>query len=397
MWYNRVSIVLENDDRAVNFAVNILLAPDKFRGSLTARQVCNAMAEGVLFADPTASIVSLPLADGGEGTAQCLTEATNGTWHTATVSDPLGRPVQAGFGVSGDSTTAFIEMAQASGLILLAPNERNPLKTNTVGTGELIRIAFDIGIRRVVLGIGGSATTDAGTGMAAALGWRFLDTDGQQFTPTGETLVTIAQILPPENQTILQSVSIEVACDVANPLFGTDGAAFMYGPQKGATPETVIRLDAGLRHLATLVREQLGFDLADIPGAGAAGGAGFGAMAFLSATLRPGVDLVFETVGFDVHLANADLVLTGEGKLDEQTLHGKLLAGVCRRAGRVDVPVVAICGTLELEPTQIQALGLTAAFSILNRPQSLDEAVAGAYQAVVRATFNALRLFYTAA
>ncbi len=380
-------------DRAVHSAVNILLAPDKFRGSLTARQVCNAMTEGILLADSTADIVALPLADGGEGTAQCLTEATTGIWHTATVSNPLGRAVQAGFGISGDKTTAFIELAQASGLALLNTNERNPLKTSTFGTGQLIRAALGRGVRRVVVGIGGSATTDAGTGLAAALGWRFLTDAGQPFVPTGETLVNIAQVLPPESQGVLQSASIEIACDVVNPLFGPNGAAFMYGPQKGANPDAVAQLDAGLRHVSTLVREQLGLDLADVPGAGAAGGAGFGAMVFLGATLRPGVEVVLETAGFDAHLANADLVLTGEGKLDAQTLQGKLLAGVCRRAGKVGVPVVGICGTLELEPIQVQALGLTATFSILNRPQSLDEAVGGAYQAVVAATFNAMRLF----
>jgi glycerate 2-kinase len=378
--------------------MTILLAPDKFRGSLTARQVCEAMSEGIRLANPGNHIVALPLADGGEGTAQCLTDATNGTWHTATVSDPLGRAIQAGFGLSGDKTTAFIELAQASGLTLLADGERNPLKTNTFGAGQLIRAALDMGVRQVVLGIGGSATTDAGTGMAAALGWRFLDVTGQPFVPTGETLIHISQVLPPETNAfrdaVGESVRIDIACDVANSLFGPNGAASVYGPQKGATPNAVNQLDAGLRHVARLVREQLGLDLADVPGAGAAGGAGFGAMAFLGATLRPGVDLVLDTAGFDAHLANADLVLTGEGKLDEQTIQGKLVNGVCRRAGRGRVPVVAICGTLDLDPAQIQTLGLTAAFSILNRPQSLGEAVAGVYQDVVWATFNAMRLFY---
>ena len=349
------------------------------------------MTDGIRLADPSAYVVALPAADGGEGTARCLTEATNGIWHTATVSDPLGRDIQAGFGISGDGTTAFIELAQASGLALLSAGERNPLKTNTFGTGQLIRAALGRGVGRLVLGVGGSATTDAGTGLAAAPGWQFLDAAGQSFVPTGETLIHIARIVPPDHQ-IQLSVRVEVACDVANPLFGPDGAAFVYGPQKGATPEAVRLLDIGLRHIATLVQAQLGLDLAGVAGAGAAGGAGFGAMAFFGATLRPGVDLMLDRIGFDAHLTRADLVLTGEGKLDGQTMQGKLVNGVCRRAGGAGVPVVAICGTLELEPAQIQALGLTAAFSVMNRPQSLDEAVVGAYQAVVWATFNAINL-----
>lgn len=384
--------MFDTGDHAVNSAVNILLAPDKFRGSLTARQVCNAMIDGIRLAYPTAHVVALPAADGGEGTARCLTEATNGSWHTATVSDPLDRNIQAGFGISGDGTTAFVELAQASGLALLSAGERNPVKTSTFGTGQLIRAALDRGVGRLVLGIGGSATTDAGTGLGVALGWQFLDTAGQSFVPTGETLIHIARIVPPEHQ-VQRSVRVEVACDVANPLFGPDGAAFVYGPQKGATPDAVVQLDAGLRHVANVVHEQLGLNLAGVAGAGAAGGAGFGAMVFLGARLRPGVDLMLDRIGFNAHLTRADLVLTGEGKLDGQTMQGKLLAGVCRRAGGAGVPVVAICGTLELEPAQIHALGLTAAFSVMNRPQSLDEAVAGAYQAVVWATFNALRLF----
>ena len=376
--------------------MRIILAPDKFRGSLTARQVSDAMAEGIRLVHPDAAIVALPLADGGEGTAPVLTEATNGTWHTATVSDPLGRPVEAGFGLSGDGKTAFIEMAQASGLALLTRDERSIVRTGTLGTGELIRQAVDQGVGHVVLAIGGSATTDAGIGMASALGWQFLDKWGEPLRPIGMSLPRIERIVPP-TQSRIGSTTFSVACDVTNPLFGREGAAYVYGPQKGGTSREIRWTDTGLRQFARVVQEQFGRDIANVPGAGAAGGLGAGALFFLNATLRPGVDVVLDAVDFDRHLHNADLVLTGEGKLDRQTLQGKVLKGVADRVvrhfgARAHVPVVALCGTLDLDPADIDALGLTAAFSVLNRPQSLDEAVLTAYDDVRRATFSVCRL-----
>ncbi|AQG77961.1 glycerate kinase [Spirosoma montaniterrae] len=372
--------------------MHILLAPDKFRGSLTAREVTNAMTEGIRLALPTATVTALPLADGGEGTAQVLTEATEGIWHTATVYDPLGRSVEAGFGISGDGTTAFIEMALASGLGLLKTEERNPLYTSTYGTGELIREAAKKGVQKIVLGIGGSATTDAGIGMAAALGWQFLDANGQLLEPTGANLLHIAQLIRPDTN-IADGIRVAVACDVTNPLFGPEGAAYIYGPQKGADEQAVATLDAGLRRFARLVDEQYSIALAQIPGAGAAGGLGAGAFFFLNAALQPGVDLVLETVDFDLNLANADLVLTGEGKLDRQTTQGKLIQGIADRAKHANAPVIALCGTLDLAPEAIRQMGLKAAFSVLNQPQSLREAMQTAYDDVVRATFNVCRLF----
>ena len=371
--------------------MRVLLAPDKFRGSLTARQVADAMAEGVRLAAPDADITTLPLADGGEGTAAVLTEATNGTWHTARVSDPLGRPVDAGFGLSGDGHTAFVEMAQASGLALLTVDARDPGLTNTFGTGELIRRAVATGAMQVVLGIGGSATNDGGIGLAAALGWQFLDASGFALDPIGNNLIHIQQLVPPPAPPC-PGVQFRVACDVINPLYGPTGATFVYGPQKGATPEQLDVLDAGLQNLARCIREQFGIDVADVPSAGAAGGLGAGALFFLNATLQPGVDLVLDAVGFNKHLAGADLVLTGEGKLDRQTLEGKLLKGVADRANQSSVPVVALCGTLDLNPAEIDVLGLRAAFSVLTKPQPLAEAVLTAYDDVVRATFAITRL-----
>ena len=369
-----------------------LLAPDKFRGSLTARQVANAMAEGVRLTQPKAEIIALPVADGGEGTAQVLTEATNGTWHTAIVSDPLGRPIEAGFGLSGDGSTAFIEMAQASGLALLQPGDRHTDQTSTYGTGELLLKAIQTGVEQIVLGIGGSATTDAGIGMADALGWQFLDASGQRLQPIGANLLRIVRIIPPEIS-MADTVRFSVACDVANPLYGPDGAAHIYGPQKGATPETVAQLDAGLQQFAHVVQEQFGTDVVNVPGAGAAGGLGAGALFFLNATLRPGVDVVLDAVDFDRHVRQADFVLTGEGKLDHQTLQGKVLKGIADRASLANVPVVALCGTLDLDPISIETLGLTAAFSVLNRPQSLDQAISTTYADIRSATFNVCRLF----
>lgn len=370
--------------------MNVLLAPDKFRGSLTARQVADAMAEGVRLAAPNATVTPLPLADGGEGTAQVLTDVTTGTWHTTTVSDPLSRLVWAGFGVSGDGTTAFVEMAQASGLALLDKPERDPGRANTYGTGELILKAVEQGVGHVILGIGGSATNDGGVGMAAAFGWQFLNQTGNQLPPIGNHLVHIRQLVPPPAPPFL-NIKFSVACDVSNPLYGPNGATRIYGPQKGATPRQLPRLDRGLRNLARLMREQFGVDVADVPGAGAAGGLGAGALFFLNAQLRPGADVVLDAVDFDRRAAEAKLILTGEGKLDRQTIQGKLIKRLVERAGQT--PVVALCGTLDLDPADLDALGLRAAFSVLTKPQSLDEAVQTAYADVVQATFNACRLF----
>lgn len=369
--------------------MNVLLAPDKFRGSLTARQVADAMAVGVRLAVPTAEIVGLPLADGGEGTAQVLTEATAGTWHIVSVSDPLGRPIEAGFGVSGDGTTAFVEMAQASGLALLDRGEQDPGRANTYGTGELIQRAVEQGVRHVVLGIGGSATNDGGVGMAAAFGWQFLDKAGKPLPPIGNYLAHIQKLVPPP-LSLFTDVKFSVACDVSNPLCGPDGATRVYGPQKGATPLQLLWMDHGLRNLARLIRDQFGVDVADVPGAGAAGGLGAGALFFLNAQLRPGADLVLDAVGFDRRAAEADLILTGEGRLDEQTAQGKLIKRLIDRAGQT--PVVALCGTLDLNPADVKALGLKAAISILNRPQSLSEAQLTAHDDLVRATFTVCQL-----
>lgn len=369
--------------------VKIVLAPDKFRGSLTATEVCAAMSEGIRQVIPNAEIIALPMADGGEGTAEILTLITGGQMLSKEVADPLGRPIQASYGWSGQ--TAYIEMATASGLKLLSNEERNPLKTSTYGTGQLIQDAVQKGVKRLVLGIGGSATTDAGIGMAAALGWKFLDANNQELAPNGENLICIEQIIPPSQP--ITDLHIEVACDVNAPLYGPEGAAYLYAPQKGATPLMVKQLDEGLQHLSAVIQRDFGKNLAQTAGAGAAGGLGFGALFFLNATLKEGIKIVMEQTEFHKHLLGANLVLTGEGKIDEQTLQGKLIAGIAQAARAQSIPSVALCGTLLVSPQDIQRIGLSYAVSILPRPMTLNEAIAYAYTGVKDSTVSLMQLF----
>jgi len=352
--------------------MHILIAADSFKDALDAPGVCCAIELGILAAMPNANIRRFPLADGGEGTAQILTFHSGGQQIQCLVKDPLFRPVQASYGLSGNGETAFIEMAQASGLQLLEPEARNPLYTTTYGTGELISDALQRGVRNIVLGIGGSATNDGGMGMAAALGLAFLNAQGHPLEPVGKNLSEVQRITGRLNL----NARVEVICDVDNPLCGPTGAAQVYAPQKGADEAAAAKLDAGLAHFGELLREYTGKEVAQLPGAGAAGGLGAGAMAFLNAQLRRGIEAVMDYTDFEAALAGIDLVVTGEGKIDRQTLHGKLIKGVCSRAAAQGVPVLAFCGTLEANAADLRELGLLAAFSISNKPQSLTEAIA---------------------
>jgi glycerate kinase len=380
--------------------MKILLAPDKFRGSLSAAEVCRAMTEGIRQADPSAEAVALPLADGGEGTLDILLAHAGGRKVPARVEDPLGRPIQAEFGLSADGQTAYVETAAAAGLRLLQPHEYDALRTSTYGLGQLLTAALDAGAQRVVLGLGGSATTDGGTGMAAALGYRFRNADGREIArPCGGTLGEIARIDSSRIRYDFSNIQIDVACDVTNPLTGPAGTAAVYAPQKGATAEDVAVLEVGLRRLAELTRAAplslgRGAGGEGLPGDGAAGGLGFGTRVFLNATLKPGVELVMDHVGFDEALDGVDLILTGEGKLDGQTLAGKLIAGICRKAGERGIPVAALVGTLDADPVALRALGLSFATSVLTRPQSLDEALETAFAAVRDSAFWTLNLFF---
>lgn len=368
--------------------MKILLCPDKFRGSLSAEEVCAAMTDGIRLVSPHIEVTAQPMADGGEGTLDILLHYTQGSRVKVLVEDPLGRPIEAEYGLSNDRRTAFVEMAVASGLRLLQQHEYNPLKTSTFGTGQLMAHALQSGAKRIVLGIGGSATNDAGIGMAAALGWQFLDQGGHSLVPNGESLSRIGSVIPPAQPF---DAEVIVACDVQNPLFGPEGAAQVYAPQKGADAATVAHLDAGLRHLADLT-DALPQRASSRAGAGAAGGLGYGAMVFLNASLQEGVQLLMQETQFDHKLSGASLVLTGEGKVDAQTLQGKLIAGIARRAIQQGVPVAVLCGTLMLEPHQLRQMGVSYAASVLNRPMPLDDALAYGYEGVRNATFSLVSL-----
>lgn len=342
--------------------MRILLAPDKFKGSLTSLQVCEALQQGLEAALPHASYIQFPLADGGDGTTDILTWHTGGERHTVSVQDPLGRPITAAYGLAADHTTAFIEMADASGLRLLKPEERRVMQTSTFGTGDLIKAALDHGATHIILGIGGSATNDAATGSATALGYQFRDAQGQPVNPVGGTLSHIATLHKDHLHPRLHQTRFTAICDVTNPFFGPQGAAHMYASQKGATPQEVTKLDNGLRSLARVIKTALAIDLQNIPGAG--GGFGGGAHAFLNATLRKGVDVIFETTHFEQQIKNADLIITGEGKLDTQTLQGKLIEGVATLAKKYQKPLYVITGKNELTPTQLNKLGIVYAIAL---------------------------------
>lgn len=358
--------------------MRVLIAPDKFKGSLTASAVAHCIERALLEYSPTLKTVRKPIADGGEGTARVLTEATNGQLRTVTVNDPLCRPVLATYGLSGDGKTAFVEMAQASGLELLKSHERNPLLTTTFGTGEIIRDALKKGVEEVLLCVGGSATTDAGMGMAAALGYEFLDKHNAPLRPIGQSMQHVDRIRRASLNIDLSRVRFRVACDVENPLFGPNGAACIYGPQKGASAKTVQELDKGLRTIAKVLKRDFGIDEAQQPGSGAAGGLGFGARVFLKASFQNGFDLVADLLSMAEGVQNTDLIITGEGSLDEQTLEGKAIAGITRLAKLNNVPVVAFCGRLALSPTQRQNLGLVEAMAITPDSMALNEAVSQA-------------------
>lgn len=364
--------------------MKIVIAPDKFKGCLSAAKVAEAIAAGVRRAIPGAEVDLCPMADGGEGTVEAMIAATGGTARTATVTGPLpGTEVEATFGLLGDGVTAVVEMAAAAGLALFSPDQRNPLRTTTYGTGELIRAAVDAGAVRVLLGIGGSATTDGGLGCAQACGARvWIDTN-----PGSRSGFNIEESLPVElrepatggDLAVFHSMTrpnvaaeIIVACDVTNPLFGPNGAACVYGPQKGADEWMVRTLDAGLERLAVRTRNM---EKAKLPGAGAAGGLGFGMVAFFGATLRSGVEIVTEAVGLRDRLRGADLCITGEGRLDRQSLSGKTPVGVARVCGEVGVPCVALAGSLDVGEADVRAAGLSAAYEIADARVSVEERI----------------------
>lgn len=371
--------------------MHILIVPDSFKGSLSSIEAAQCIDTGFrrVFSGCTSGL--LPVADGGEGTVEALVAGAGGQIVTATVSDPLGRPVEAQFGLLEDGW-AVIEMAQASGLPLLAPQERNPGRTSTYGTGQLIRAALDRGCRHMLIGIGGSATNDGGAGMAAALGVRFLDSGSALLPPGGLALANLAQIDLTQLDPRIRDTEFVVASDVTNPLCGSNGASAVYGPQKGASPQQVAALDEALAHYATLLATTCGLDVANLPGAGAAGGLGAGLMAFCSARLRPGIDVIFERLGLEAQIARADLILTGEGRVDATSANGKLLSGVGRLALRHRKPVIALTGSAGEGSQTLEALGIRAVVPIADGPISLEQSLADASRLITDAAERTARL-----
>lgn len=356
--------------------MKVVIAFDKFKGSLTAPVACEIVKRALLSVRPDLDVVVKPMADGGEGTARAMIAALDGQWISKTVTGPLaGRQVAAGFGWFAKLDAAVIEMAAASGLALLPPPEYDPLRTTTYGTGELISAAIPRGARRIWLAAGGSATVDGGVGAAMALGWQFLDSGGKTIGFGGGELKKIARIIAPTNR---QLPSIEVLCDVDNPLCGEQGAAHVFGPQKGATPAMVTQLDTGLRHLATQVHDQFGKDILSVPGTGAAGGLGAGALAFMNATLVSGFDTIIEYNGLQEAMAGADWVITGEGRLDAQSLRGKVVAGIAGLALAHGAKVAVLAGQVVLAEDAYRPCGISVAMPLQHADMTSEFAVANA-------------------
>ncbi len=373
--------------------MKIVAAPNAFKGCLTASEAALAMARGIAGVLPDAEVVRVPVADGGDGLVDVAVDALAGQPRVVTVAGPRNDPIDATFCHVPAMAFAAIEMALASGLALLPEDRRDPLVTTTLGTGQLIAAALDLGVSRIGVGIGGSATNDGGIGMAVALGIRFLDDQDRPVEPVGEALGRIVRIDMSGLDPRVSGVHFEAVCDVDNPLCGPDGAAHVYGPQKGATPEQVEALDAGLDNLAAVIKSDLGIDVRDLPGAGAAGGLGAGLCAFLGADLRRGVDLVLDIVGLDAKLEGADLALTGEGQIDFQTAFGKAPAGVGTMAKVRGVPCIAIAGGVGEGLEQLHHIGIDAVFSLCPGPVTLEEAMDNAGDYLARASEQVVRAY----
>lgn len=350
----------------------ILLVPDSFKGTLSSRQVCQVMAGQLRRFFPQAQVKSIPVADGGEGSVEAFLAAAGGERRTRTVTGPFGEPVEAFYGILGDGRTAVIEMAACAGLPL-AEGRLNPERATTYGVGELLLAAKEAGCTKAILGLGGSCTNDGGVGAAAALGAKFTRADGAAFVPTGGTLGEIAALDVSPVAQALQGMELTAMCDIDNPLYGEAGAAAVFAPQKGADEAMVARLDAGLRHLGQVAARCLGRDFSHLPGAGAAGGLGFGMAAFCGAQLRMGIDAVLDAVGFDSLLPGTDMVFTGEGKIDSQSARGKVVSGVAARCRKAGVPVVAVVGQIGQGFEEMYQQGLTAVFSINRAAQPFAE------------------------
>jgi len=373
--------------------MKIIIAPQGFKGNLTALEVARAIEEGIKRVVPHAKTTIKPMADGGEGTVQALVDATGGEMMVTEVTGPLEERVTAHWGILSDKTTAVIEMAAASGLPLVPPEKRNPLMTTTYGTGELIRTALDHGCRKLIIGIGGSATNEGGAGMAQALGAKFLDARGEELPFGGAALARLEHIDVSNLDPRLADFDVTLASDVNNPLCGPRGASAIYGPQKGATPEMVKQLDAALAHYADVIQKDLGIDVRDVPGAGAAGGLGLGLMVFLKAKMVPGIDVVIKATKLVADLKGADLVFTAEGRIDRQSAMGKVPTGVALKAKEFGSTVIALAGEVADDHRVVYEQGIDAVLSIAPGPISLEQSMADAEKLIANAAECAMKLF----
>ena len=375
--------------------MQLIIAPDKFKGSMSAPEAAEQIKKAAANVLPGAKLVLLPLSDGGEGLVDSLAGRNRDNLQTSTVTGPLGKPVEAVWGLTDEGNTSVIEMAAASGLHLIPEAEKNPFFTSTYGTGELIKASLDHGCSRLIIGIGGSATNDGGAGMAQALGAKFYDRFGKELETGGVALEKLEKIDISGLDPRLRQVETLVACDVNNPLTGQSGASHVYGPQKGATPEMVQQLDRALQNYARVIKKDLGLEVNEIPGSGAAGGLGAGLITFLGAELRSGIELVLDALKIDQYLPGTDLLITGEGKLDGQSAHGKAPVGVARRAAKYNVPVIALAGSLEGDLDVFHREGITACFAVADGPLSLEESISRGPELLEIKSAEALRLWRT--
>jgi glycerate kinase len=374
-------------------ALRIVVSPQAFKHSIGAREAALAIQRGILQAAPDAETILIPVADGGDGTLAALIDTTGGSYREATVTGPLGEPLAARWGVMGDGETAVIEMALASGLALIPDDRRDPLRATTRGTGELMLAALDDGYRRIIVGLGGSATNDGGAGMASALGARFLDSQDGQLPAGGAALENLTNVDALALHPALSATTVVGATDVTNPLCGDTGASAIFGPQKGATPEMVSQLDRCLANLASVIRSDLGVDVLNTPGSGAAGGLGAGLIAFAGAELRSGIDMVCDVLDFDRNVRGADLVITGEGRADRSTAFDKAPVGIARRARQFGVPTVLVAGSLGPGYETLYQHGIDAIVPIAEEPADLASSLRRGSELLERAAERAVRLY----
>lgn len=377
----------------MRISVKIIIASDSYKGTLTSLDVANCIERGIRNYNENYEIVKLSMADGGEGTVAALVEATKGNYKKVIVRDPLFRKVEATYGISGDGNTAFIEIAEASGLTLLKEKERNPYITSSYGTGQLICDALDKGCKDLVIGLGGSGTNDGGAGLLRALGARFLDKNNNELKEGGFYLSGLTRIDTTNIHPRLKECKIKIASDVDNPLCGRNGASYIYGPQKGATDEMIVKLDEALSHYAKIIEKTVGINVANLKGAGAAGGMGVVFLGFANAKIEKGIDIVIKETQLEKHLQDADLVITGEGSIDYQTRFGKTPYGVAQKSKEHNVPVIAIAGTVGKDADELYDYGFDSIFSIIDKPLTLEQAMKDSDILIEKAAHRVIRTF----